>query len=277
MQGLKPQWTPGQSTQGSYVIGWDGVGYAADNYNRDPRRLEMLLDRGLTRFRQTPPQPVTIPESYKAASKPPAPPEGVSIIRVFTRVRPLPEGEPEQFTWLGREHMWIYPSEVREMLANTKVGAAAVAMPRTLVARLVLFHIIDNTRGQVLPWRPQDVTKADFSMRATGETGELRTFSFVGDFAKRGTTGFFTDRGHEGHIDGEFSVDMKTNEILKFRAYCEAQAWAEAPHDRPGNPPKGRYPLVIAMIEADDELATCAPPEASFTGDYYRNVQLSLR
>ncbi len=258
------------------MVGWDGVGYTFDNYNRDPRRLSALLDRGLARFHQNPPRQVSIPAEYMQAAAPHRPPASVSVIRVFTRIRPLPAGEPPEFTWLGRDHMWIFADEVRQMLAASENNNQPFPMPRTLLARLVVFHIIDNTRGQVVPWKPQDVSKADFTMRAIRNASGRRTFTFRGDFAKRGRTDFFTNRGHEGHIEGELDVGIKTEKIVRFRAYGEAQAWAEAPTFRPTNPPRGRYPLVIAMVEANDALGQCAAPEVAETGSYYEHIQLPL-
>ena len=276
VQNVNPRHRPGYTSQGCYVVGWDGVGYAFDNYNRDAGRLNVLLDRGLAQFRQHPPQPVTIPADFAQASAPHTPPSGASVVRVFTRIRLLPAGQSGQFTFVGREHMWIYPDEVRALLAASENNTGPFAMPRTLVARLVLFHIVDNTRGQVVPWRPQDVSKAAFTARSLRTANGRRTFSFSGDFAKRGATNFFTDRGHEGHIEGEFDVEIATQKITRFRAYAEAQSWAEAPTERPGNPPRGRYPLVIGMIEANDALAQCAPPEPSEAGDYYARPSLPL-
>jgi len=277
VQSVNPNHQTGYTSQGCYVVGWDGAGFAFDNYNRDAGRLNVLLDRGLAQFRRHAPRLFTIPADYAQAAAPHAPPTDVSVVRIFTRIRPFPAGQSSQSTFVGREHMWIYPDEVRAMLAASEDNERPFAMPRTLVARLVLFHIVDNTRGQVMPWRPQDVSKADFTARATHTANGRRTFSFSGDFAKRGATNFFTDRGHEGHIDGEFDVDIATQKITRLRAYGKAQSWAVASAERPTNPPRGRYPLVIGMIEANDTLAQCAPPEASEAGDYYARPPLPLR
>lgn len=266
---LNPSHPPGMTTQGSYVLGADGTGYVCDNYNRDPRRLNTLLDIGLARFRLSPPRPVRIsPEEIRAAS-PPEPPPGVSVVSVFARIRPLPAGEPSEFNWVGREQMWIFPDDVRELLAASDNRDGPFALPQALATRIVLFHVLDNTRGEPVPWQPRDVRRATFSMRVTGRADGRRAFAFSGDYAKRGATPFFTDRGHEGHMEGEFEIDTSSRKTTRFRAYSEGQAWGDAPYWRPGNPPRGRYPLVIAMIEANDALAASCPPQAAESGGYY--------
>ena len=274
VRSVNPRWQPGVTSQGSYVVGADGTGYAFDNYNRDPRRFLVLLDRGLAGFRQRPPRPVTITAAEARACAVPPLPAGVSVVRVFTRVRPLPAGEPPEYNFVGREQMWIFPEEVRELLAASERGDGPFPLPRTLAARIVLFHVVDNTRGQPYPWRPQEVRRATFTARVTRRPEGRRAFSFTGDYAKQGSTPFFTDRGHEGRMEGEFELDPKTAKIVRFRAYGEGQAWAKAPYARPGNPPPGRYPLVIAIIDANDALSTACPPEPSETGEYYRRPPL---
>src|SRR5437764_10454498 len=82
---LKPQWRPGYTSQGSYVIGADGTGYAADNYNRDARRLLALMDRGLAAFHQRPPARVTITDEAIHAAEPHGPDPSISVVQVFTR------------------------------------------------------------------------------------------------------------------------------------------------------------------------------------------------
>jgi hypothetical protein len=193
----------------------------------------------------------------------------VSVVRVFARVKPLPAGEERMNNHVGREHMWIFPDEVREMLAASRQLNQDFAMPRNLVARLVVFHIIDNVRGQVIPWRPADVTKANFTARAVKKADGNRTFTFQGEFAKRGSIQAYPERGHEGTIAGEFDVDVKTVKITRFRAYSEGEAWATSRYNWPSNPPKGRYPLVLALVDADDKLAKVVPPESAATGAYY--------
>src|SRR6185436_13099079 len=97
-----------------------------------------------------------------------------------------------------------------------------VPMPRTLVARLVVFHLVDNVRGQVWPWRPQDVSRATFTARVVRANGNVRTFSFTGDFAKRDAhPPQWNDRGQEGRVEGEFDVDVPGAKIVRFRGYAE--------------------------------------------------------
>jgi hypothetical protein len=269
VQSANPRHQSGQTTQGSYVIGADGTAYAWDNFNQPGDRFGMLLDRGLAAFKARPSGPVRVDTSFAQSCKPPAIPSDVSVVSIYTRIRPLPSGAASQNANIGREYLWIYKDEVRQMLQ----GKGTFAMPRSLAARIVLYGIIDNVRGQVVPWQPRDVSKIEFTVTAQPTYSRAARFKFSGSFAKRGTTPFFTDRGHEGKIEGTFEVDQATEVVTKFRAYSEGVAWGVAPHARPDVPPAGKYPLVVAMVEAQDRTM-CVWPATAMIGDGYRNPRL---
>lgn len=251
------------TSQGSYVIGWDGTGYAWDNYNRDSSRFGMLLDRGMAAFRRTPPPGHAPGDSrFTEFCKLTPLPTDVSIVSVYARIKPLPSGADPQNLELGRDYMYVYDDEAQEI-------AKSAQMPRSLAARIVLFHVLDNVRGQVVPWRPADVKTCDFSMKRIDGS----RFSFHGKFLKQGSTPFFSDRGHDGMIDGELSIDPKTKKVTKFRAYSAGVAWGKAPYFRPDVPPAGKYPLVIAMKEVTD-TADCVQPAYAGMGAGYHYPRL---
>lgn len=148
-------------------------------------------------------------------------------------------------------------------------------MPPTLVARLTVFHLVDNVRGQVGDWQPRDVQRAKFRMQSASVNGTMRRFTFTGDFAKQSANPpHWCDRGHEGRVDGEFDIDPKTEQITRFRMFADCTAWS----DQGGNfhPPSGRYKIVTAAVEATDELARQIAPEQANTGPFYFQTRLNL-
>ena len=256
---VNPRLPNGMTSQGSYVIGWDGTGYAWDNFNQLGPRFGALLDRGLSAFRSRPPSghAPSSPEFLETCEMTPLPAD-VSVVAVYARIKPLPAGADSQNANLGRDYMWVFDDECQEILRTSQ-------MPQSLSNRIVLFHILDNVRGQVVSWRGQDVKTADFSMKKL----EANRFSFHGKFLKQGSTPFFTDRGHDGTIDGEISIDPKTKKVTRFRAYAGGVAWGKAPYARPDVPPTGRYPLVIGMKEVTDTSECVQPAYAAIGAGYH--------
>jgi hypothetical protein len=269
-----PQYRGG-STQGYYVLGGDGSGIVWDNYLP---RLGQFLDRGLAAYRRNPPRGGAFPLEMVRVASPQSPPPGTSILRLYTRIRPLPPGAGPMNEMLGRDYMWILPDEVREIISASNKGTQPFPMPRTLVARLVVFHLVDNVRGQVWPYHARSVTRADFTARALRTTGSIRSFSLAGSFAKQDAhPPQWTSRGQEGSVEGEFEVDTGKNAIVRFRALADCRAWSDAIYDRVAPPPSGRYPIMTAMVEASDDLARRIPPEQAAAGDYYLRPQLQVR
>lgn len=272
LQNLRPNWRQGYSSQGSYVAGSDGVGHAFDNYNTDARRFNALLDRGLASFRRAQPRTVQVSTEMARAAQPMSPPPGASVLRIFTRIHPLPAGSHESNRGLGREHVWVLADEMRAMAAAR--DGQSFAMPRAFVARLVTFGLSDNVRGQVWHFQPGDVRQANFTAQATRTNGSLRSFTFSATFLKRGAIQSDSDRGVEGRLEGEFEVDTTPMKIVRFRAFADTQAWSGNPGARFPTPP-GRYPLLFAIVEANDALAQAVPPEVpNPLSDYYLRTQL---
>lgn len=262
----------GGSTQGYYVLGADGRGYLWDNF---PPRLPTFLATGVERYRQNPAS-ATVTGAEIRRDSPTPPPAGASVIRLYTRIRPLPAQANPMNALLGRDYMWILRDEVRAIANGPKAGD--FALPENLVARLVTFHMVDNVRGQVWPWRPQDISRARFTARFVREDGTQRTFTLRGDFAKRDShPPQWNDRGHEGTLGGQLTVDTQTNKIVRLRARVDCTAWSDATYDRNAGPPSGRYPIITALVEANDKLAQEVTPEQAPTGQYYLYSRLPVR
>jgi hypothetical protein len=143
---------------------------------------------------------------------------------------------------------------------------------------LVVFHLLDNVRGQAWSWQPQSVSRATLTGRTLSNNGRIRSIAFTGEYAKRDShPPQWTDRGQQGHIEGEFDLDTNTGRITRFRAFADSQAWSDATYDRNFAPPQGRYPILTAMVEANDGIAREIPPEQAASGEYYRRIQLQVR
>lgn len=266
-----PQYRGG-STQGYYVLTPDGRGVLWDNYIP---RLEQFLDRAVREYANAKKDKAKVSAADIRMCAPQEPPPGTSVIRLYTRIRPIPDGADPMNRLLGRDYMWVLRDEVRDILRSTANQSEDVEMPATFVARLTVFHLIDNVRGQVWPWRPQDVREATFRIKPNGGVGAIRSFVFKGRFAKQSSNPpAWSDRGHEGTVEGEIDVDSRADSIIRFRMFADCTAWS----DQGGNfrPPTGRYKIVTGAILATDDLARQITPEPANTGNYYLNLRLAL-
>jgi hypothetical protein len=247
------------STQGYYVLAADGTPVAFDN---NISRIGSFIEDSLQRARQVSSRTRAVTKSELEDAAPAVPPAGTSVVRLYTRIRPVPAGADEMNEMLGRDSMWILAEEVRAMGAEaTKVGRE-LELPENLVTRLVLFHLIDNVRGQVWPWQPASIKKAVLRGRVSGVEGDRRKLVFTGTFAKQDThPPQWTDRGQEGTIEGELEIDVKTERVVRFRAIAKSTAWTDLTANVVARAPSGKYSMVTAIIEAEDALAQRVAPE----------------
>lgn len=263
----RPGKDPNTTTQGFYTAPPDGPGYGWVN-THDPARLHALLDAAQEKFRQEAPQsaPQTADDASAPFTKPPDP--TTSVIRVFSRIRPLPAGAHVLNTSVGRDHLWIYQDEVRQMLAASNDSETPFPLPPSLAARLTRFHLIDNVRGEPDMWQAGDVKQADFSLRRVADTNTIRTFALTGAFAQELPGG---ERGQHGTVEGEFTASKESATITRFRAYSEGEAWGASTFTQ--HAPAGRFPLVMAMVETEDAVSRIVPPQALAGNVNYREPQ----
>lgn len=245
-------------SQGMYIVGPDGKSYGYTN-DHDPSNIQEAMNGALKRYHADPPKTVEISANEIDAPFAHSPAPSTAVVRVYSRIRPVPAG----CTWLnngpGRDFLWVYQDEVKQMLCAPKPGCA-FKLPAALALRMARYHLMDNVRGTPDMWAASEVKRADFTARITGDTPALRTISFEGRFEMASSSG---RRGYSGRIEGEIGLDPRTAMLTRFRAYAAGKAFGDGTYTP--NAPKGRYNLVVAMVEAHDNIARTVPPEAVST------------
>ena len=252
----KGWWEQFKTYQGLYVVGADGTPYDYQVvWKLSASKYMKALGPAMERVRKNPSKKVAITRRTIENARPESPDPSTSVLRVFSRVRPVPKGADPSNQGIGRDHMWIWRDEVQELLRTGE-------MPDRIVGRFIRFHLLDTVRNVSAQFGEGDVRKAEFTMKLLLENRRTRTFTFTGTYASRGTTeaddkGF----GVEGTLSGEFEIDVQKAKILRFRAYGEATCWGQLGTMAP----KGKYPLVFAVVDANDEISSTVPP-------FYYNV-----
>lgn len=255
--------------QGLYVAGPDGIPYnMASEWDVD--KLMDTLVSALAEYKKKPPSKVTISQASIKNAEPKGPASSTSVVQIYYRCRPTPQDVHPINQMAGRDHLWIFPDDVRQVLkAADKVGHAA-PLPHKLVMRLVRFHLLDNVRGLADAFEAKEVRRANFFVRLLRSSGNLRTFGLTGTFLSEkdypGDDNYKGKLGVEGEIHGEFDVDQAAKKITRFRAYGDCKAWGA--NSNTWHQPSGKFPLVIAMIETNDRISKIVPPVWMGLGQY---------
>ena len=247
----KGWWKQFKTYQGLYVVGADGTPYDYQVvWKLPPSKYMKALDRAMERRREKPAKKVKISERTIENGRPKSPAPSTSVLRVFSRVRPVPPGADPSNKGIGRDHMWIWKDEVEELLRTGE-------MPDRIVGRFIRFHLLDTVRNVSAHFGETDVKKAGFTLKLQGDNRKTRTFTFQGTYASRGNTeDDAKEFGVEGTLSGEFDVDVEKAKIVRFRAYGEATCWGQLGTMAP----KGKYPLVFAVVDVDDDVSKVVPP-----------------
>jgi hypothetical protein len=257
---LNAQKSFSNDSQGMYIVGPDGTSYGYTN-DHDPSNINEALDNALRQYHAHPPKQVTITEAELRTPYAVAPPTTATVVRVFTRIMPLPQGCIGLNSGIGRDYLWIYAEEVRKMQALAAQSTKPFKLPATLALRIARYHLVDNVRGSPDMWGLKELKRLHFVARVADRNKETITLAFSGSFQFEHNGQ--NRRGYEGRIEGNFAMSATQPTISRFRALAKGKAWGDGAYNP--NAPKGRYPLVVAMVQATDPVARVVPPEAVST------------
>ncbi|MDP3509767.1 MAG: hypothetical protein Q8T09_17490 [Candidatus Melainabacteria bacterium] len=251
-------WNEFKTYQGMYVVGANGVVYDYKvGLPYDPRYFLDTLAKALSAstkasLSKSARLNTRLANDRSSLSVDPS----TSVVRVYSRILPLPASSTVSERSVGRDHMWIMRREVEEIFAKSR-GSEIFDLPQSLVARMVRFHLLNHV-GNIMPaFSEKQVKRAVFKAKKSSE-GKLLTYSFTGDYFSYAPPR--SDDGGEGSMEGtiagEFDLDKKSKMVVRFRAYGEALSLG-----RNDSLIKTRkYPVSIAMVEANDPIGRSVIP-----------------
>jgi hypothetical protein len=249
-----------ETTQGFYTCAADGTAYAFWN-NRDTPKVLRQMDAALKNFKSAPPAKVDISEADLKAAYARTPAADASVLRTYSRIRPLPPNAHALNAGVGRDHVWISSAEWKP-LENLKEEGEERPLPPVIAQRMARFHLIDNVRGELDMWKPEQV-QIHACVTLEKKSDAVRAYRLSATFSQSLPDG---KRGQEGWLVGYFEIPVATGKISRFRAYSEGQAWGVSTFTQ--HAPPGKFPLLIAIVETDDWVSKVVPPQAVWIDDY---------
>lgn len=252
----------GVTAQGFYVVGADGQAYVFSMHGRQRDEFMKLLDDGVAKFNASPSVPVKLdilPVKRWTQTRP----AGTLTVRTIARITPMPEGCSDKNSGIGRDHYWLFPDDVREVLSRK---SDTFAMPAQMARRIARFHLVDDVRGEPTRWRYDDIRVLDIQMTRLSDG----VYRFEGLYKITNNEGHGkTEKGIAGRIRGELLVDTVKRVATGFEAIAEGYAWGD--HDNTSGAPEGKFPLKIAFRAVDDEISRSVPPQQSYFWAEYLN------
>ncbi|MBY0457623.1 MAG: hypothetical protein K2V38_09820 [Gemmataceae bacterium] len=271
----------GHTLQGIYLFAADGTGLAYKNTGQSAEATRDMMKQALGQFAKLP-EAKRKPGAVKVedAGTPDAnysrqPPEGGLILKAYTRILDFKEGAYCRGTCkavggekAARDHVWITKDEAKALAPAKAEAGFRYPMPEKVATRLARFHLIDNTRGEPILWRPEDVRalRMTLSVVAATETevelkleGEVQLATDA-DPAK-------AERGYEARLLGSLRYLPKKGTFDRFDLTAVGTHWGEHPHNSPARPGKGLLGQSFEL--AGDKPSDRVPPQGiRDKGDY---------
>jgi len=221
---------PTNTRQGTYAAAPSGVLLASANTN-DPRAMAAMLRRALERW-----EGLGREERLLADAPAPRPdgrrrledfyPEGGLVLRVATRDLPRDDA-PED--WRARawnlDYAWFRAAEARALLPDALEAGARRDVPAPLLRRLVRLHLVDNVRGQTLPYEDTHVREATLACEVVAVEGALVDVRFSGRSRTRAEGAWPVEgtgepvaatRGFEASLAGTARYDAAAGRFVEF-------------------------------------------------------------
>ena len=219
----------GGTRQGIYVFAPSGKLLASAN-TLNPEHVLKLLDEGFAAWEALPavqrrldPNDLLIPEARWEDSYPT---DGLAL-RGTVRDLGKP-GEPlAPGTRMNVDYAWFSAPEARAMLpVEPRVGATR-QLPREVIVRFAALHLVDNVRGQTIPFAPDEILTADVTSRVLARDGERVRVALRGltqaasdGVWRLGDSDWGTDaelpRSIEATWRGTADFDLRTQRFTRF-------------------------------------------------------------
>ncbi len=201
----------GGTRQGLYVVAPSNALLAAGNTLSADAALA-LMERGLSAFDALPAEARALPAELGLA---PAhrwewsfPERGLALRRV---VRDLPEsGLPDAAprTPSNRDAAWFSAGEIADAVPPRAAVGEVFTLPAPLARRLAQLSLVDNVRGQVLPFADEEVERAELQAEVVARSGERLQLRLFGATAAR-SDGRWKLPGSDWVPPGEFPRRME--------------------------------------------------------------------
>jgi len=168
----------GGTRQGIYVLTADGTLLAASNHLSAAKALETLTT-GLEAWKKTTPTQRTLPSDWTLPRKrweDSLPPDAVILISYNADL-----GAGAQRERLNRDHVWFTVEEARGWLPAEPTEGRKHVVSKLITERIAQFHLVDNVRGQTLPFAAQDVAGTVLRTTVTAREGNVVSFTIEGE------------------------------------------------------------------------------------------------
>jgi len=270
---------PGATRQGVYAATPSGILLASLNSNDPERVAEMLrhaLDKWQTLSRDERRMPDD-PRKQTADIKRPErfyPKDGL-VLHVTSRDMPRPADNSKplkQYWWKtawNQDYAWFTRGETRQFLPAVPQAGRRRDVPISIIHRIACAHLVDNVRGQTVPFEENQVTKARLAAEVTGVDANVVTLRLEGETRTVDGEGL-RKHGLEMRLLGKATYDLTDERFRTFEMVAVGSRWGGTQkNSRRGDVDEGPIAMLFALA-GDGPCERVAP--AFYQHRVYRPV-----
>lgn len=220
----------GGTRQGIYVCSPNGQLLSSIN-SLDPNEVINILEHGLKQwkklsgsYRKLPPDHELKPEHRWEDS---FPENGLILTSANTDLLSDPPVQENRSDRSNLDHIWFSQSEIADWLPNELEVGEKYDLPDNLFERLIRFHLVDNVRGQTLPFASQEIKSGKIQFMIDTITDNIAELSISGNSQavakgewQMGENDwkpyYLLDHGMRTQILGHAQFDLEKQKFVEF-------------------------------------------------------------
>lgn len=264
---------PTDTRQGIYACSPSGELLASIN-STSTEAMTKMLEKALAKWKEMPDEKKWLAPAPEAGAKGLErwerlfPADGLAL-RMFSRDLPREkEMDPAWATAWNTDTCWFRKAEARRLMPAEIAEGALHEIPRDLVLRLACSTLLDNVRGQTIPFRAEEIAEATLAVEVDSVKDGVARVRFAGHtkasaVGKWRVNGFDPTvaeqkRGYDAELLGRGVWDVAKERFVEFELVAAGTRWGGTQYNgRPndlGENPMGHV-LRLAADSPSDRVA----------------------
>ncbi len=263
----------GQTRQGIYVCSPGGKLLSSIN-SLDPDKVLESIQGGLEKWRSLPPKERTLASDNEIKPnhrwEDNYPVGGLVLTSVNTDLPSDPPRTEERTGLWNLDHVWFSKTEARQWLTADPRDGETYPLPEELTNRLFRFHLVDNVRGQTLPFAPQEIKDAKITIQIEERRGSIVKMSIAGaaravaygewllgknDWTPKNPL----DHGMTSKMLGTATYDLDSGSFTKFEVVAIAERFGRTENNSRRNAPDSSHVGFLFTLSGSGPSERIAP------------------
>ena len=264
--------TAGQTRQGIYVCSPNGKLLSSINSLNADDVLKSIMNglekwNGLSASERQLPSDQTLKPLHRWENS--YPDQGLVLTSANADLFTDPPLQTNRSDRSNMDHVWFSKSEARQWLPDDPKEGDVYDLPDHLANRLFCFHLVDNVRGQTLPFASQEIKKSNLQIEVQ-ERHQSNVRIKIRGHSKSVAKGewllgkndwtptYLLDHSMKTEMLGKATFDLSLNRFMEFEMVAIGKRYGKTQNNSRNNSPDSSYIgflFTLAESRASEKIA----------------------